>query len=147
VFTARYALSPYIKQTRFVFKGLNGGSPIYETVYRPQKTNSGKRNSAAPTLLSRKFISKYTDMSVYIVRKNRAFFLPFVLSNPSTNSPKQNKATAASVRRLLQYCQLPDENPPDIFRGIFGIFRCILKFLNIDPDHFSRSLYRRSAEP
>jgi hypothetical protein len=23
VFTARYALSPYIKQTRFVFKGLN----------------------------------------------------------------------------------------------------------------------------
>jgi hypothetical protein len=29
MFTARYALSPYIKQTRFVFKGLNkqlGGS-------------------------------------------------------------------------------------------------------------------------
>jgi hypothetical protein len=24
VFTARYALSPYIKQTRFVFKGLKG---------------------------------------------------------------------------------------------------------------------------
>jgi hypothetical protein len=26
VFTARYALSPYIKQIRFVFKGLNGSS-------------------------------------------------------------------------------------------------------------------------
>jgi hypothetical protein len=25
VFTARYALSPYIKQIRFVFKGLTGG--------------------------------------------------------------------------------------------------------------------------
>jgi hypothetical protein len=24
MFTARYALSPYIKQIRFVFKGLNG---------------------------------------------------------------------------------------------------------------------------
>jgi hypothetical protein len=29
VFTARYALSPYIKHIRFVFKGLNGQLPRY----------------------------------------------------------------------------------------------------------------------
>jgi hypothetical protein len=32
VFTARYALSPYIKQIRFVFKGLSG-SVFCKTVY------------------------------------------------------------------------------------------------------------------
>jgi hypothetical protein len=29
VFTARYALSPYIKQIRFVFKGLNDGQQYF----------------------------------------------------------------------------------------------------------------------
>jgi hypothetical protein len=34
VFTARYALSPYIKQIRFVFKGL-----IYQPTYALNKTD------------------------------------------------------------------------------------------------------------
>jgi hypothetical protein len=42
VFTARYALSPYIKQIRFVFKGLNRG--LHYGQQRTSHTNSGPVN-------------------------------------------------------------------------------------------------------
>jgi hypothetical protein len=39
VFTARYALSPYVKQICFVFKGLNKLRSLYEKVSFKSKLN------------------------------------------------------------------------------------------------------------
>lgn len=36
-----------------------------------------------------------------------------------------------SARKILQHCQLPNENPA-IFFGVFGIFRYISEFLFTD---------------
>jgi hypothetical protein len=41
-----------------------GGTPTYENVYRPEKVDSGERNSVTAKLLSRKFIWHRDRLSV-----------------------------------------------------------------------------------
>jgi hypothetical protein len=113
---------------------MSRGIPTYENVYRPEKVDSGERNSITAKLLQENFF--YTGLAFLSppvrrhcnnTKRTDTIQLNITLN---TNLSKQNKEAVGSTRRLLQYCQLPDKKHT-IFRGIFGIFRGISKFLFI----------------
>jgi hypothetical protein len=62
VFTARYALSPYIKQTRFVFKGLNK----HEVLPVP-KLQAKKKNGAEYTVSSRSAAFQANTLFMHVI--------------------------------------------------------------------------------
>jgi hypothetical protein len=69
VFTARYALSPYIKQIRFVFKGLNllyNSTVLLATGNKPEVSNEKNLvllNAISPTVVRSHTVSD-TDRSL-----------------------------------------------------------------------------------
>jgi hypothetical protein len=101
VFTARYALSPYIKQIRFVFKGL-------------MQCHAALR---APLILCQR--ASFPAMAFPISLLQTSFFVPaaFQFCNCS-KSTASLQTTSSHLHLGFLTGLLPRNHPPSIFLGI-----------------------------
>jgi hypothetical protein len=102
VFTARYALSPYIKQIRFVFKG--SISSAFRDFRLPPRRWWDLRSSGI--LCSVEWLS-FTDVSgrriapIFKGKDVLFFFLEFLTSEEGTHTSSRNVGKKITIRRCV----------------------------------------------